>query len=299
MAEQPARFQFEDVPIDEARRMGRGPCVEPMLYQALRETIPSLHNIATRLTRPAGWWSRGAWLAACLGMLASPAGAVEYRLQVANLDYLTVSAYAGPPATPLPGTNTLARLETLLDQMGLAAALIPGREVHLLDHPGYGAMVPPRLSVRPPTREQAWTTLVWDGNPSETYAFVVRTEMMAWQEAYVVAANPAGTLRLLALGGPSLFGGRAYEVPQVSYHYLANALDQRTFAAWVAHNAKSLNGMAVVIGKGDHRVYHPDRVYALLTTPAQPHTFKLVIGWCDHSDRGIGVWERFRFLRSC
>jgi hypothetical protein len=299
MADHARSIHVDDIPAAKARRRGRRPRMAPLRCHSLRETLQSLHNIATRMMLPAGGWSRGAWLAACLGMLASPAGAVEYRLQVANLDYLAVAAYAGPPATPLPGTNTLARLETLLDQMGLAAALIPGREVHLLDHPGYGAMVPPRLSVRPPTREQAWTTLVWDGNPSETYAFVVRTEMMAWQEAYVVAANPAGTLRLLALGGPSLFGGRAYEVPQVSYHYLANALDQRTFAAWVAHNAKSLNGMAVVIGKGDHRVYNPDRVYALLTTPAQPHTFKLVIGWCDHSDRGIGVWERFRVLRSC
>jgi hypothetical protein len=246
------------------------------------------------------WWSMAAWLVACLGVLARPVGAVEYRLQVANLDYLTVAAYAGPPATPLPGTNTLARLETSLDRMALSpAALIPGREVQLLDHPGYGVVVPVRLSVLPPTREQAWTTLVWDGNPGETYAFVVRTEMVAWQEAYVIAANPAGTLRLLALGGPSLFGGRAYEVPQVSYHYLANAVDRRTFAAWVANNATSLNGMALVIGRGDHRVYNPDRVYALLTMPAQPRAFKLVIGWCDHRDRGIGVWERFRFPSPC
>ena len=246
------------------------------------------------------WWSMAAGLVACMGVLAVPARAVEYRLQVANLESLTVAAYAGPPATPLPGTNTLARLETLLDQLALApAALIPGREVHLLDHPGYGGKVPARLSVLPPTREHAWTTLVWDGTPGETYAFVVRTEMVAWQEAYVLAANPAGTLRRLALGGPSLFGGRAYEVPQVSYHYLANAVDQRTFAAWVAHHAKSLNGMAFVIGNGQHRVYNPDRVYALLTMPAQPYTFKLVIGWCDHRDRGIDLWERFRFPSLC
>jgi len=106
------------------------------------------------------WWSMAAGLVACIGVLAVPAGAVEYRLQVANLESLTVAAYAGPPATPLPGTNTLARLETLLDQLALAPeALIPGREVHLLDHPGYGGKVPARLSVLPPTREHAWTTL--------------------------------------------------------------------------------------------------------------------------------------------
>jgi hypothetical protein len=31
MADQPSSFQFEDVPLDEARRMGRGPRMEPML----------------------------------------------------------------------------------------------------------------------------------------------------------------------------------------------------------------------------------------------------------------------------
>jgi len=35
MADQPPSFQFEDVPLDEARRMGRGPRMEPMLYDTL------------------------------------------------------------------------------------------------------------------------------------------------------------------------------------------------------------------------------------------------------------------------
>jgi hypothetical protein len=45
--EQPPSFQFEDVPLDEARRMGRGPCMEPMLYETLRQKIQSLSNEAT------------------------------------------------------------------------------------------------------------------------------------------------------------------------------------------------------------------------------------------------------------
>jgi hypothetical protein len=36
MAEQPSPLQFEDVPLNEARRMGRGPRMEPMLYETLR-----------------------------------------------------------------------------------------------------------------------------------------------------------------------------------------------------------------------------------------------------------------------
>ena len=49
MADQSSSFQFEDVPLDEARRMGRGPRMEPMLYDTLRQKIQSLSNEATRI----------------------------------------------------------------------------------------------------------------------------------------------------------------------------------------------------------------------------------------------------------
>ena len=47
--EQPPSFQFEDVPLDEARRMGRGPRMEPMLSDTLRQKIRSLSTEATRI----------------------------------------------------------------------------------------------------------------------------------------------------------------------------------------------------------------------------------------------------------
>jgi hypothetical protein len=49
MADQPPSFQFEDVPLDQARRMGRGPRMEPMLYDTLRQKIQSLSTEATRI----------------------------------------------------------------------------------------------------------------------------------------------------------------------------------------------------------------------------------------------------------
>ena len=49
MADQPSPFQFEDVPLDEARRMGRGPRMEPMLYDTLRQKIQSLSSEAVRI----------------------------------------------------------------------------------------------------------------------------------------------------------------------------------------------------------------------------------------------------------
>ena len=49
MAEQPPTIQFEDVPLDEARRMGRGPRMEPMLYDTLRQKIQALASEAVRI----------------------------------------------------------------------------------------------------------------------------------------------------------------------------------------------------------------------------------------------------------
>ena len=49
MADEPPTFQFEDVSLDEARRMGRGPRMEPMLYDTLRQKIRSLSIEATRI----------------------------------------------------------------------------------------------------------------------------------------------------------------------------------------------------------------------------------------------------------
>ena len=52
MADQSSPFEFEDVPLDEARRMSRGPRMDPELYHALKEKIQSLDNTATRMPLP-------------------------------------------------------------------------------------------------------------------------------------------------------------------------------------------------------------------------------------------------------
>jgi hypothetical protein len=54
MAEHPPPIQFEDVPLEEARHMGRGPRMDPQLYQELRARIQSLSDQAVRLTIPDG-----------------------------------------------------------------------------------------------------------------------------------------------------------------------------------------------------------------------------------------------------
>jgi hypothetical protein len=223
-------------------------------------------------------WSIARRLAIALCLLALPVWAAEYRLQVVNLDYLTVSSYQRD--------GDLGHLKARLDSGEFpAGAVIPGREVQLLEGPGYGGPAPIRLAVLPTTKERAWTTLVWEGTPGEVVTFVVKTYMVAWQEVWSVAASAEGTLRRLLIGGPALFGHSARPVPAVSYHFIANAVDRGTFLSWVEQHATSLHGMSIVVGRGDHPVYSPDRVYTVITLPPEPRTFELVIGWRTRHER--------------
>lgn len=226
------------------------------------------------------------WSVGVAVLLTLPAWAAEYRLQVVNLDYLTVSSYTDRPMPGQPGEGSLIRLQTRLDTMEFPpTAVIPDRDVLLLQDPAYGGKIPDRVSVLPTTREQAWTTVVFDANPGDTVAFVVKTYMVAWQEIWMLGANPEGTLRRLTPGNPSFFGGRSYEVPQVASDFLVNAAEQGTFPQWVAQNAPLLNDMSLVIGQGRNRIYDPDRLFVVLKLAPEPRTYKVAIGWRDRDRR--------------
>jgi hypothetical protein len=54
MAQQPPPIHFEDIPLEEARRMGRGPRMDLQLYNTLKAKLQSFGNTATRITIPEG-----------------------------------------------------------------------------------------------------------------------------------------------------------------------------------------------------------------------------------------------------
>ncbi len=54
MADERSPIQFEDVPLDEARRMGRGPRLDPEFYRELRTRIQALSDQAVRMMIPDG-----------------------------------------------------------------------------------------------------------------------------------------------------------------------------------------------------------------------------------------------------
>jgi hypothetical protein len=227
-----------------------------------------------------------AWTIASIWFLTLPVWAVEYRLQVTNIDYLLFSSYLDRSGASPRGEETMQRLEASLDSMEFStAAVLPGRELQLLENPAYGGQIPNRVSFLPASGKQSWTTVVWDGNPGARVAFVVKSDMAAWQEVYDIAANATGVLRRLTIGGPALFGGQTRQVPTVPRDFLANAADRGTFVSWLQKNAKPVGGMFFVIGRRNEVFTSADRVYMLLTQPPEPHTFKVVIGWKDHDDR--------------
>jgi hypothetical protein len=216
---------------------------------------------------------------ASLWLLGLPTWAVEYRLQVVNLNALTVLAHIDNTGPAPHGEARQSRLEARLDNDGFSAsAALPGRRVQLLHDPGYGGTPPTWLQVLPSARDSAWTTLQWDGHPGDRVVVVVSSEMRGWQEVEAVAANPEGVLRRLVIGSRGWFGRSRPEVREVADEYLAYAVAQDTFTPWLAQNAQALNGMSVVVGRGGSFFEQPDRVYAVLTLPPEPHTFRVVIG---------------------
>ena len=54
MQERKLTIEFEDIPLEEARKMGRGPRMDPILYNALKSKISSLSNNAARMSLPLG-----------------------------------------------------------------------------------------------------------------------------------------------------------------------------------------------------------------------------------------------------
>jgi hypothetical protein len=220
---------------------------------------------------------------ALLWLTALPAWATEYRLQVANIDDRVFSSYEGNATSFASMKEPMGRLEARLDNSQFSsAAILPGHHVELLQDPAYGGTTPTNVSLLPATRDQDWSTYVFDANPGDTVAFEVTTDMAGWEEAMDVAADANGTLRRLSIGGPGIFGG-SREVPQVSQDFLANAVDHGTFPQWVAQHAKAVDGMSFVVGQGNHPNY-PDRLYVLLKLPPEPHTFQAVVGWSDRNE---------------
>ncbi len=117
MAQQPSTHEFQDVPLDEARRMSRGPRMDPELYNALKGKIQSLNTTATRIvlpdgTNPTTMQNRILRIAAALGMPVTirkvPGSLIFWRstdedLQQAKEVAAQLQSARQPPRAARPG----------------------------------------------------------------------------------------------------------------------------------------------------------------------------------------------------
>jgi hypothetical protein len=107
MADHSPPIQFEDVPLDEARRMGRGPRMDPQLYDELKTRIPALSSHAVHMTIPDGtspntMKNRIARMATELGIPVTirkvPGGLLFWRSTAEDLDQAKEIAQRLQPA---------------------------------------------------------------------------------------------------------------------------------------------------------------------------------------------------------
>ena len=102
------------------------------------------------------------WTIVALWLLSVPVGAVEYRLQVTNISDRNFNANFDRSNANPRGQETMQGLEARLDAMEFStAAVLPGRELRLLDNPAFGGKVPDRVSFLPATRDQETAGVRW------------------------------------------------------------------------------------------------------------------------------------------
>ena len=95
-------------------------------------------------------------IVAVLWLTALPAWAVEYRLQVANIDDETFASYEGKAPSFWSMKEPMGRLEARLDDNQFSRnAILPGHRVELVEDPAYGGVTPTKVSRLPATRPSA------------------------------------------------------------------------------------------------------------------------------------------------
>ena len=145
MAQQPLAIEFEDVPLDEARRMAQGPRMDPELYHALREKTESLHNTAARLplregTNPTTMKNRILRVAAELSIpltvrkVPGPPACSTRRIKTALLPegghaMICLAIWRAVRCSPF--VTSLLCLVTLFCAAGITVAAVVGDQVEL------------------------------------------------------------------------------------------------------------------------------------------------------------------------
>ncbi len=217
-----------------------------------------------------------------LCLVASPAWAVEYRLQVASLYREAFAHYFDVRMTNGPGQPVMSRLEKDLDEGRTAGgALLSDRTLRY----GWDAVARSFeatkviAEVKPLESPRRWDEVVWEGKPGERSVWVVAPSSRHFQEVYHVAVKGADAgLRYYV---PDRVAPRGRPQTVVGYPLSFLWFHEGRADLWRRYLSKSLDlskGIVVVLGVGDNPTF-PDWAYIVVEQPPSPTTFKVVLGW--------------------
>ena len=221
--------------------------------------------------------------------IASPASAVEYRLQVVSVldDAFRSFMKPGEAADGATGPG-LQRLEASLDSGDFPKAVLL-YDRHLQAAPestarAYGG-VPVRADVKQGgEQKRRWDEVRWDGTPGEQSVWVVVPRTRRSGQLFRVALRGAGPIRHWLPYATS--NGRKLPVVSFPSNYLWSREDEADF--WSKRLAPVLDlgaGIAVIVG-ANTGFLGADQAYIVVIHGPEPATYKAVLGWRDrHQDR--------------
>jgi hypothetical protein len=205
------------------------------------------------------------------------AEAAEYRLQVVSL-YEEAFAYyleAGDRAV-----SPLTRLESALDRQQIPkGTVLYDRWVQPAEASvarAFGATLVKSELVA--DRESFLPEFRWQGEPGTRTVWVVKAQSFHFHELWRLGLKGTGPLRHVI---PYPAAVREQRLPAVGFPAnLVDFLDGRPdlWTKWLSRYLDLADGIVAVVGVEPNSIY-PDRVYLVIEQPAEPRTFKVVLGW--------------------
>lgn len=236
-------------------------------------------------------WRRGVVVLA-LGALAldsTPAGAVEYRLQVASLFENALLSFLRPgELTEGASGPGLERLEAALDRGRMPpGAVLWDRRVQPVRERAARAWggVAAAGTALPGGDGRVWDEVRWEGRPGEQTVWLVAPSGRNTQELTRLALRGSGPLRHHQPYNPA-WNVTRLAAPSYPLVFLWFYEDRGTL--WDRHLVRGLDlgaGIGAVVGVNDNHAF-PDSVYLVVRHTPDPAVYKAVLGWRQRaSDR--------------
>ncbi len=219
-------------------------------------------------------------LVSLLIVAPGPSWAVEYTLEIANLQEEAFSYYVRGPVGRGVGEARLPDLGRSLDAGGVGAgALLFDRApdpARATEARSLGATPVRTVKQAGPDDTGEWTVVRWEGNPGERTVWVIRGATSRQKVGRLALGGSSGDLRFFL---PYAVTSSPHPSAAVAYPLTFLRASEDGLPVWEKSLARAVDlsdGLAAVVGQDG---VGGDWVYLIVDQPPQPTTFKAVVGW--------------------